>query len=202
MDQRVRKLLEDVRQAIGAIEQFTSGKTLAEYKADLLLRSGVERQFLVVGEAVAQLAKLDETTAARLGDYRRIVDFRNILIHGYSVLDDRIVWETAQDDLPVLRENLMALLDQPQPGAGLFLVLRGPGAREHRVDIDYLIALADEHAVEAIDAHVEVRQDDVELIAELRFRVSLVPLDAAVLSARALHAQVGTALDHVGRLRH
>ncbi len=111
MDQRVRKLLEDIRQAIGAIEQFTSGKTLAEYKTDLLLRSGVERQFLVAGEAVAQLAKLDETTAARLGDYRRIVDFRNILIHGYSVLDDRIVWETAQDDLPVLRENLMALLD-------------------------------------------------------------------------------------------
>ena len=111
MHQRARKLLEDIRQAIGAIEQFTSGKTFDEYKADLLLRSGVERQFLVIGEAVAQLAKLNETTAAKLGDYRRIVDFRNILVHGYSVLDDQIVWETAQDDLPVLKDKLVALLN-------------------------------------------------------------------------------------------
>ena len=110
MDQRARKLLEDIRGAVDAIEEFTAQKSFDEYTANRLLRSGVERQFLVIGEAVAQLAKLDEATAAKLGDYRRIIDFRNILVHGYSILDDRIIWETVVDDIPDLKAAVSDLL--------------------------------------------------------------------------------------------
>lgn len=74
------------------IASFTAGKALAEYEGDAMLRSAVERQFEIIGEALAQLARLDQDLAARITEYRRVIAFRNILIHGYADIDHRIVW--------------------------------------------------------------------------------------------------------------
>jgi uncharacterized protein with HEPN domain len=46
------KFLYDIQQACRAIARFTAGKTLADDEADLLLRSGMERQLLIGGEAL------------------------------------------------------------------------------------------------------------------------------------------------------
>jgi hypothetical protein len=53
------KLLHDVRQACQLLEDFTRGKTFADYLADALLRAGVEREFIVIGEAFTQAGKLE-----------------------------------------------------------------------------------------------------------------------------------------------
>ena len=110
MEPEARKRLHDVRGAIAAIEEFTAGRSLAEYTQDLFLRSAVERQFTIVGEAVAQLMRSHPEAAARITDWRDIIDFRNLLVHGYDVINDRLVWETVTDDLPVLRREVEALL--------------------------------------------------------------------------------------------
>jgi uncharacterized protein with HEPN domain len=68
-----------------------------------MLRSAVERQFEVIGETLSQLAKMDPAAAARIPDLRRIVGFRNVLIHGYDRIEDAAVWRVIQDDLPPLR---------------------------------------------------------------------------------------------------
>ena len=56
-----------------------------------MLRSAVERQFEIVGEALSQLAKAAPELAAQIPDLPRIVAFRNILRHGYAVVDNTIV---------------------------------------------------------------------------------------------------------------
>ncbi len=58
-----------------------------------MLRAAVEREFEIIGEALAQLSKLDAALVARISDYRRIIAFRNILIHGYADVDDQLVWD-------------------------------------------------------------------------------------------------------------
>ena len=58
---------------------------------DDMLKSAVERQFGVIGEALARLAKTDPAVAEQVADHRRIIAFRNILVHGYATVDDRIV---------------------------------------------------------------------------------------------------------------
>jgi uncharacterized protein with HEPN domain len=44
------KYLYDIQQACGLLTQSVAGKTFADYSSDALLRSGVERQFTIVGE--------------------------------------------------------------------------------------------------------------------------------------------------------
>jgi uncharacterized protein with HEPN domain len=77
-----KSLLWDARDAGRAITDMTAGKSFADFDSDLLLRSAVERQFEILGEALNRLARLDATLAARIPDLRHIVAFRNILIHG------------------------------------------------------------------------------------------------------------------------
>jgi len=106
----IRAYLFDIAHACSLLEQFTTGKTLADYSADPLLRSAVERQFEISAEALNRLLKLSPDLAARITDYRRIIDFRNLLNHGYDLIDQAIVWGVVQKNVPILRREVESLL--------------------------------------------------------------------------------------------
>lgn len=112
MHARSPKLLEDIRGAAAFIGEVTQGRTLAQYSADRLLRQGVERNFEIIGEAVERLAQVDPGSAARIAQYLQIIAFRNILIHGYDLVDHALVWSTVQTQLPTLLRDVEALLTQ------------------------------------------------------------------------------------------
>lgn len=105
-----KKYLYDIQQAASRIAEFTSGKRLENYRADPMLRSAVERQFEIIGEALAQLAKIDPALVQRISEHRRIIAFRNILIHGYAEVDDRLVWDIIESKLPILLSETETLL--------------------------------------------------------------------------------------------
>ena len=102
--------LWDARQAIDAIGAFTSGRTEEDFRQDAMLRSAVERQFEIVGEALGQLARRDQALADQIPDLQEIVGFRNILIHGYAIVDSDRVWRAIHESLPALREAVDRLL--------------------------------------------------------------------------------------------
>ena len=105
-----RKYLFDIVEAAKLLNQFSAGKTFADYLADPLLRSGVERQFEIVGEALAQLVRVEPAVAARISEYKKIVSFRNLLIHGYAQVDHQVVWEVLDKKLPTLLREAQDLL--------------------------------------------------------------------------------------------
>jgi uncharacterized protein with HEPN domain len=78
-----------------------------------MLRSAVERQLTIAGEALTQLARTDFATASRFTDYKRIIAFRNVLVHGYAEIDDSIVWDVLQLRLGVFRDEADTLLAEP-----------------------------------------------------------------------------------------
>ena len=109
MELEAKKYLHDMRTAAELIANFTEGKSLADYEADAMMRSAVERQFEIIGEALAKLTHRDPATASRISEHRRIIAFRNILIHGYAEVDVRVVWDIVTTKLPTLRDEVEAL---------------------------------------------------------------------------------------------
>ena len=106
------KFVFDIREAAVLIEQFTKGKSVADYVSDVLLRSAVERQFTVLGEALAQALKVDPSLGERISNARQICNFRNVLIHGYAVVRHDTVWGVIESHLPILLNETRQILDE------------------------------------------------------------------------------------------
>lgn len=105
-----RCFLWDALRAAERVQAFVQDKSYEVFIADDLLRSAVERQLQIIGEALSQLARIDPETAGKLAELRRIIAFRNVLVHGYAMIDYAIVWRLIEDRLPELRANLSSLL--------------------------------------------------------------------------------------------
>ena len=106
------KYLEDIRDAAAFIRDVSRAKTLDEYRTDRLLRQAVERNLEIIGEAVNRLSAYDPDIAKQIAQASQIVAFRNVLIHGYDLIDDGRVWDTIQADVPRLEQQVQALLRQ------------------------------------------------------------------------------------------
>ena len=112
MQPRSPALLWDARAAAGLIVSFVSGKALQQYESDPMLRSAVERQFQIMGDALNRLRQVDPETAGLIRDLPQIVAFRNILVHGYADVDDALVWQVATVELSLLIELLTDALPE------------------------------------------------------------------------------------------
>ena len=108
MQIEAKSVLYDLQLAVSRIQEFTRDANFADYQRSVMTRSAVERQFEIIGEAVNRLSDIDADLACRITERRRIINFRNLLIHGYSVVDDRLVWDVIQTRLPILTERLQS----------------------------------------------------------------------------------------------
>jgi len=110
MRPEVAKRLVDAHAACVAVISFTAGLTFDAFSASLLLRSAVERQFEIIGEALGRAARDDASIEKTVPELPRVVGLRNRLIHGYDNVDDQILWDLVQNKIPSLAAKLAALL--------------------------------------------------------------------------------------------
>jgi len=115
MPHDVRAYLWHADQAAEAIQRFIAGLDLQGYAQSELVHTAVERKFEIIGEALGKLSKQAPDLARRIPDVRDIIAFRNILIHGYAVVDHARVWRIAETLLPALRRSITALLEELGP---------------------------------------------------------------------------------------
>lgn len=112
MQPEAQRYLYDIAEAGRLIGTFTAGRTFVDYERDAMLRSAVERQFEIIGEALSQLARLDQSLAGRITEYRRVIAFRNIIAHGYAKVDHRTVWDLVESKLPTLCQEVATLVEE------------------------------------------------------------------------------------------
>lgn len=90
------KTLADIRDAAEFILAATADESEESYRQNRLLRQAVERNFEIIGEARCRLRDSDPELMQTISDAPRIIGFRNLLIHGYDLVNDETVWMTIQ----------------------------------------------------------------------------------------------------------
>ena len=106
MPRSIRKLLLDVTLSCEEIIEFTSGKTFEEFKEDRMLQLAIEREFEIIGEALFRLEKVDQQNLGKkIPEYGKIVGFRNVIIHGYDIIDIAALWDFIRNHVPELLEK-------------------------------------------------------------------------------------------------
>lgn len=111
MEIEIRKYLYDIQQASQLITDFIQGESFASYQTNLMLKSAVERQFITIGEALSKVLKRSPDLNEQISDARKIIDFRNVLTHGYTNISDAVVWDILQTNLPKLIQEVDHLLE-------------------------------------------------------------------------------------------
>jgi uncharacterized protein with HEPN domain len=118
MPRDARAYLADIVDACDAIGVALAGIDLDAYRSNRVIRSAVEREFTIIGEAMMVLSHKAPGVFALVTHARRIVDFRNQLTHEYPTVNDTIVWGIADRDVPVLRDECVELLERLDVGGG------------------------------------------------------------------------------------
>lgn len=110
MAHNVAAYLRDILDACVAIEEVIQGVSLNEYRNRRSIRPAVEREFIIIGEALNRVRALDEILFKSISNSRAIVDFRNILAHNYGAIDDEAVYGLIYSDLKILKTETDGLL--------------------------------------------------------------------------------------------
>ena len=103
--------LFDIKQACDEITAFTLGMSHKLYSGNVLVKAAVERKFLTIGEALMRLKRDNPELLEAITDHEKIIGFRNVLVHGYDIIDDATVWSAVQDSMPTLRKEVESLLN-------------------------------------------------------------------------------------------
>ena len=103
---RLRHILD----AVEKIEKYLQGYDKQSFQRDEKTQDAVVRQLEIIGEAAASLTRDLRSNNPQVA-WQFATAMRNRLIHGYFDIDAEIVWETTQNDLPVLKKQIEEILE-------------------------------------------------------------------------------------------
>ena len=104
--------LWDLLTAARDVVRFMGHRTSAQYSADDVLKSAIERKIEIMGEAARRVSQAFQEEHPEI-PWRRIIAQRNVLAHEYGAVEDHRVWLVATVHIPELLGNLMPLIPEP-----------------------------------------------------------------------------------------
>lgn len=105
-------LLNDIVDAISAIEDFTAKLTQEEFYNDRKTKDAVVRNFEIIGEASRQISSEFKSDHPHI-KWRETADLRNKIIHEYFGVDYVLLWEIITLDLSSLKQKIQFLINTP-----------------------------------------------------------------------------------------
>jgi uncharacterized protein with HEPN domain len=112
MQHDIRTLCFDILRAISEIREFTDGLSFEDYCKNRLVKLAVERNYEIIGEALKRMETRFESEFRAITDGRKIIDFRNILAHGYDQIADEIVWAITCEGIDILEKEVVSLSEK------------------------------------------------------------------------------------------
>ena len=113
---RDRGRLEHMMMAIDNVIEFTQNVTLEKFASDKMLFYAVVYNVQIIGEAAYKLTQEFRKAHPQL-EWEDIIGLRHVLVHGYYTVKTQGIWNIVQNDIPPLREQLLAYIAEfPEDG--------------------------------------------------------------------------------------
>ncbi len=109
MPREYREYLADILTATQAIEGNVSGVTYEQFAADTNRVKAVLLDLAIIGEACRHIP-VEVRARAPAIEWEKIVGLRNVIVHGYWLVNHQAIWETARANIPELRQQAEGLL--------------------------------------------------------------------------------------------
>lgn len=106
---RDKERLEHILAAIDRVLRYTSGKTQADLISDDMMFYAVVKNIEIMGEA-ANMLSAEFIGAHPDTPWKMVRGMRNYIVHEYFQIDDVVVWDVVEHDLPVLRAQIVTYL--------------------------------------------------------------------------------------------
>lgn len=107
--------LWDAREAARRAASLVVGISVEEYHADWVRQAAAERQLEIMGEALSRVRRRDPEVAGGIPSLNEVIGTRNVIAHGYDVVDHARVWVMLNEDAPALAASLTRLLESFPP---------------------------------------------------------------------------------------
>lgn len=102
--------LKDILICIAKIERYLRGFDFVKFQNDELVTDAVVRNVEIIGEASNNLTRDFRSKNPHI-EWRKIINTRNRIIHGYATVDLEIIWNITQNDLKPLKEEIEKILE-------------------------------------------------------------------------------------------
>ena len=100
--------LDDILTAAVDVMEFHGGLTRDRFETEKAQRLAILHSLTIIGEAAGRLSEPLTANHPEV-PWRRIIAFRNRLVHGYGELDLDLVWEVAGKLVPQLHGQIAAI---------------------------------------------------------------------------------------------
>lgn len=103
MARNIKLYLDDILLAIKKIEKYIKGKTFVKFQFDEKTIDAVIRNIEIIGEAANNIPLEIKKKNSGI-PWKEMIGMRNKVIHEYFGVDKEVLWQTAKENLPNLKE--------------------------------------------------------------------------------------------------
>lgn len=105
MKRNYKLFIDDIRESISLIEDYTKNISEEEFKKDKKLQDAIIRRLEIMGEASKNIpSSLKEKNKQVL--WFEISHFRNLIIHSYFEISPSTIWRTVKERIPKIKESI------------------------------------------------------------------------------------------------
>ena len=115
MERKVQAYLYDIVTACDHIMSFISDLTFEDYSLDIRTKAACERMIEIIGESLRRIRTDFPEVFDQIPDADQIIAFRNIIAHGYDIVEDALVWSSVTQEIPQLKQLCEQLIADVQP---------------------------------------------------------------------------------------
>lgn len=109
MQKEYKVYLDDIIESIKKIEKYTKGISYEEFARNDLVIDAVVRNLEIIGEAVKRLPTEIKRQHHNI-EWKKVAGLRDILIHEYSGINIKIIWDVITNKIPSLKDTINEII--------------------------------------------------------------------------------------------